>query len=95
MVPSSIIKMKYVIIVTIIAFILSYNIFPQYGSTALHWASEKGHPEAVKTLVQSHADVNVRDDVSTESPHQYHCGKFTIKIFLLPREVTEITKIQC
>ena len=45
---------------------------PQYGSTALHIASINGHPEVVKLLLQSHADVNVKDNVSTESPHWYH-----------------------
>jgi ankyrin repeat protein len=47
------------------AFILS----PQRGNTALHYASEKGHPEVIQILVQSHADVNVKNNVSTESPH--------------------------
>jgi hypothetical protein len=48
--------------------LLSY-FSPQYGQTALHWASRHGHPEVVQTLVQSHADVNVKDNVSIESPH--------------------------
>ena len=65
MVPTSIIKMVYVIIVTI-AFILLKSVSPQYDSTALHYASLKGHPEAVKLLVQSHANMNVKDNVSTE-----------------------------
>ena len=69
MVPTSIIKMLYVIIVTIIAFILLKSISPQYDSTALHYASLKGHPEAVKLLVQSHANMNVKDNVSTEPPN--------------------------
>ena len=55
----------YVISVTI-AFIL---FSPQYGDTALHWASIKGHPEVVKLLLQSDADVNAKNNVSTESPH--------------------------
>ena len=42
---------------------------PQYGNTALHLASRNGHPEVVKLLLQSHADVNVKNNVSTESPH--------------------------
>ena len=49
-----------------IAFIL---FSPQSGYTALYEASRYGHPEVVKLLVQSHADVNVKNDVSTESPH--------------------------
>ena len=68
MVPTSIIKMVYVIIVTI-AFILLMSVSPQYDRTALHWASENGHRAVVKLLVQSHANVNVKDDVSTESPN--------------------------
>ena len=39
---------------------------PQYGDTALHDASRKGHPEVVKLLLQSHADMNVKNKVSTE-----------------------------
>ena len=42
---------------------------PQDGGTALHKASWNGHLEVVKLLVQSHANVNVKDKVSTESPH--------------------------
>ena len=39
---------------------------PQYGDIALHKASrsESGHPEVVKLLLQSHADVNAKDKVS-------------------------------
>jgi ankyrin repeat protein len=54
-----------VICSVIIAFIL----FPQDGYTALHYASKKGHPEVVQILVQSHADVNVKGNVSYESHH--------------------------
>ena len=68
MVPTSIIKIVYVIIVTITFKILK-NVSPQYGYTPLHRASEKGHPEVVKILVQSYANVNVKNNVSTESPH--------------------------
>ena len=46
-----------------IAFIL---FSPQYGNTALHDAFWKGHPEVVKLLLQSHADMNVKNKVSTE-----------------------------
>ena len=41
---------------------------PQYERTPLHYASKKGHPAVVKLLVQSHASMNVKDNVSTESP---------------------------
>ena len=50
-----------------IAFILLKSVSPQYGKTVLHWASEEGHPEVVKLLVQSHANVNVQKNVSTDS----------------------------
>ena len=49
-----------------IAFIL---LSPQYGKTALYHASINGYYEVAKLLLQSHADVNVKDKVSTESPH--------------------------
>ena len=42
---------------------------PQSGDTAIHYASEEGHPAVVMLLVQSHADVNINGYVSTESPH--------------------------
>jgi ankyrin repeat protein len=48
--------------------LLSY-FSPQSGNTALHLASKQGCPEVVELLVQSHADVNIKDNVSTESPH--------------------------
>ena len=40
--------------------------FPQYGKTPLHHASKEGNPEVVKLLVQSHANVNVKKNVSTD-----------------------------
>ena len=43
--------------------------YSQSGETALHWASRKGLPKVVQVLVQAHADVNIKDRVSTESPH--------------------------
>ena len=45
---------------------------PQSGNSPLHWASIKGHPEVVKLLVLSHANVNIKNNVSTESPHWYY-----------------------
>ena len=48
-----------------IAFIL---FSPQSGDTALHRASRYGHPEVVKLLLQSHADVNDQNNVSSKSP---------------------------
>ena len=41
---------------------------PQDSDTALHQASKEGYPEVVKLLLQSQDDVNVKDNVSTESP---------------------------
>ena len=59
----------YEISVAIILLLLSYC-FPhtQDGDTALHYASINGHLEVVKLLLQSHADVNIKGRVSTESP---------------------------
>ena len=48
---------------------LTFNIFSQYGRTPLHRASKEGHPELVKLLVQSHANVNVKNNVSSKSSH--------------------------
>jgi hypothetical protein len=48
--------------------LLSY-FYPQTGKTALHDASSNGHPEVIQILVQSHANVNIKNNVSTESPH--------------------------
>ena len=45
------------------------NIYAQNDETPLHLASWGGNPEVVKLLVQSHANVNVKNNVSTESPH--------------------------
>ena len=55
-----------ILITATIAFILFSS---QYRDTALHDASENGHLEVVKLLLQSHANVNVKGTVSTESPH--------------------------
>ena len=49
-----------------IAFIL---LAPQYDSTALHDASTEGNIEVIELLLQFHADVNIKNNVSTESPH--------------------------
>ena len=46
-----------------------YCFSPQSGDTALHKASWNSHLGVVKLLLQSHADVNVIDNVSTESSH--------------------------
>ena len=60
--------MVYVTIVNI-AFLLLKSVSTQYGNTALHWASKEGHPAVVKLLALSHADMNIKGYVSTESPH--------------------------
>jgi ankyrin repeat protein len=59
---------------------------PQNGDTALHIASKNGHPEVVKLLVQSHADVNIKDRVSTESlytPFTVNLEFFAVEMFAL------------
>ena len=54
----------------------------QGGETALHRASDKGHPEVVELLMQSHADVNVKNKVSTESPRYYHFTPYNVNLLL-------------
>ena len=44
------------------------SISPQYGDTPLHWAAYQGHIEVVQLLLMSHANLNIKNDVSTESP---------------------------
>ena len=44
---------------------LKHGSFLQHGDTALHFAAQDGHPEIVKILVQSHAKLNVKNNVST------------------------------
>ena len=36
----------------------------QYGNTVLHWAAKGGHSEVVKLLVQSQANLNIKNYVS-------------------------------
>ena len=79
--------MMYVIIVSILLSYFQRMFFPQYGNTPTHWASMKGHPEVIKLLVQSHTNMNVKNNVSTESlslvpftftPYIVHLVMFTI-----------------
>jgi ankyrin repeat protein len=49
---------------TILSVTIAFVFSPQYGDTALHEASSNGHPEVLKLLLQSHADVNVKNRVS-------------------------------
>ena len=44
----------------------------QYGETALMMASEKGHMECVKILLDGGADVNMQDEVSGVIIHCVH-----------------------
>ena len=37
----------------------------QYGDTALHWAVDNGHYDCAQLLIQSGADVDIKDRVST------------------------------
>ena len=43
-------------------------ISPQLGNTSLHLAVEKGHIEVVQLLLMSHANLNIKNNVSTVSP---------------------------
>lgn len=49
----------------------SFLIFLQDGCTALYLASENGHVEVVKLLLQKHADVNVCKEVRTVTIGQH------------------------
>ena len=61
---------------------MAFMLSPQYGRTALYDAFTNGHLEVVKLLLQSHADVNIKKNVSTESLtstiHSCKSGKFCI-----------------
>ena len=46
-----------------------YCFSPQSGDTALHKASWNSHLGVIKLLLESHANVNVKDNVSIESSH--------------------------
>ena len=38
---------------------------PQFGYTPLHWAVSSGHIEAVRLLLLSHANMEIKNNVST------------------------------
>ena len=42
--------------------VLSHSV-PQYGRTALMWASDNGHTDVVQLLLSSGAQVNLQDNV--------------------------------
>ena len=45
----------------------------QYGDTALHWAVRFGHYDCAQLLIQSGADVDIKDNVITLYVHTvYH-----------------------
>ena len=44
------------------------SISPQYGDTPLHPAAYRGHIEVVQLLLMSHANLNIKNNVSIESP---------------------------
>ncbi|CAG8491566.1 13111_t:CDS:2 [Funneliformis mosseae] len=43
------------------------------GLALLHWASDQGHLEAVKLLIERGADVNILSDVEKETPLHHAC----------------------
>ena len=61
------------------------NVFSQNGWTALRRASSSGHTDVVKLLVDSGAQIDNKDKVSTEPCMVLHCdSSLTISIFPLP-----------
>ena len=57
------------------------NVSSQYGQTALQRASSYGHADVVKLLVDSGAQIDNKDIVSTEPFMVLHCDSFlTISI---------------
>ena len=50
-----------------IVFIVFKMVFSQNGATPLHGAAGLGHIELVKLLLLSHAKLNIKDNVSTNS----------------------------
>ena len=60
--------------------------FSQYGWTALHHASNSGHTDVVKLLVDSGAQIDNEDNVNTEQ--SIVLCSFTIFIFIFPTKLT-------
>ena len=59
------------------------NVSSQDGRTALHHASSSGHTDVVKQLVDSGAQIDNKDKVSTEPCMVLHCdSSLTISISL-------------
>lgn len=54
------------------------------GLTLLHWACDRGHPEVVKYLLQSSADVTLTDSDGQSALHYAcSCGRAEIAQLLL------------
>ena len=58
------------------------NVSSQFDQTALYYASISGHTDVVKLLVDSGAQIDNKDQVSTEPCVVLHCdSSLTISIF--------------
>ena len=63
--PISTIKPR-LLIASIVFIIIMIEIFPQSGSSSLHFASHEGHTAVVQLLIESQAKLDIKSNVSVE-----------------------------